>query len=79
MIKHWKNWKSNNKIIYRYCDEKGNITSASNPNGAINNIAGICNKQKNVFGMMPHPERASNTALSNEDGKKVFAHLFGIN
>jgi len=67
------------QIIYRYCDEKGNVTSASNPNGATHNIAGICNKTRNVFGMMPHPERASNNALGNEDGRKVFAHLFGIN
>jgi len=67
------------QIIYRYCDDKGEITQESNPNGAIHNIAGICNKERNVFGMMPHPERASNTALGNEDGKKVFTHLFGIN
>jgi len=67
------------QIIYRYCDEKGSITATSNPNGAIHSIAGICNKDRNVFGMMPHPERASSKALGNEDGKKVFAHLFGIN
>jgi phosphoribosylformylglycinamidine synthase subunit PurQ / glutaminase len=67
------------QIIYRYCDEQGNVTHESNPNGAIHNIAGICNKERNVFGMMPHPERASNTALGNEDGKKIFTHLFGIN
>nr|MBP6432766.1 phosphoribosylformylglycinamidine synthase subunit PurQ [Ferruginibacter sp.] len=45
----------------------------------IHNIAGICNKQRNVFGMMPHPERASSALLGNEDGRKVFNHLFGIN
>ena len=67
------------QIIYRYCDEKGNINSAANPNGAIHNIAGICNKERNVFGMMPHPERACSSALGNEDGKKIFNHLFGIN
>jgi phosphoribosylformylglycinamidine synthase subunit PurQ / glutaminase len=67
------------QIIYRYCDDKGEVTHESNPNGAIHNIAGICNKERNVFGMMPHPERASNTALGNTDGKKVFTHLFGIN
>jgi phosphoribosylformylglycinamidine synthase I len=67
------------QIIYRYCDDKGEITHESNPNGAIHNIAGICNKERNVFGMMPHPERASNSALGNMDGKKVFTHLFGIN
>ena len=67
------------QVVYRYCDEKGNINAAANPNGAIHNIAGICNKQRNVFGMMPHPERACNTALGNVDGKNVFNHLFAIN
>ena len=67
------------QIIYRYCDENGNITHESNPNGAIHNIAGICNKERNVYGMMPHPERATSSILSNEDGKKIFTHLFGIN
>lgn len=67
------------QVIYRYCDEKGNINTEANPNGAIDNIAGICNKERNVFGMMPHPERACSTALGNVDGKNVFNHLFGIN
>jgi len=67
------------QIIYRYCDEKGSITAESNPNGAINNIAGICNANRNVFGMMPHPERASSAFLGNEDGLKVFTHLFQLN
>jgi len=66
------------QIIYRYCDENGGVTASSNPNGAIHNIAGVCNKQRNVFGMMPHPERASNEALGNKDGLKVFEHLFSI-
>lgn len=67
------------QIIYRYCDEKGNVNAGANPNGAIHNIAGICNKQRNVFGMMPHPERACSSLLGNEDGRSVFNHLFGIN
>jgi phosphoribosylformylglycinamidine synthase subunit PurQ / glutaminase len=67
------------QIIYRYCDENGKITTESNPNGAIHNIAGICNKQRNVYGMMPHPERATTSLLGNEDGRKVFNHLFGVN
>ena len=67
------------QVIYRYCDENGNITKESNPNGAIHNIAGICNKARNVYGMMPHPERATSSILNNEDGKKIFNHLFGIN
>jgi phosphoribosylformylglycinamidine synthase I len=66
------------QIIYRYCDAGGEITASANPNGAIHNIAGICNKERNVFGMMPHPERASNEALGNKDGLKVFEHLFQI-
>lgn len=69
----------NRQIIYRYCNEKGSINEEANPNGAIHNIAGICNKERNVFGMMPHPERAVSNALGNVDGKKVFNHLFGIN
>lgn len=71
--------EQNRQIIYRYCDEDGNITEAANPNGALQNIAGICNKERNVFGMMPHPERACSLALGNVDGKNVFNHLFGIN
>ena len=67
------------QVIYRYCDEKGNINPLANPNGAINNIAGISNKERNVFGMMPHPERACSSILGNEDGRQVFNHLFGIN
>lgn len=67
------------QVIYRYCDEKGNISASANPNGAIHNIAGICNKERNVFGMMPHPERACSRILGNEDGLNVFNHLFGIN
>ncbi len=67
------------QIIYRYCDEKGHITASGNPNGALHNIAGICNKARNVFGMMPHPERATSSLLGNEDGKKVFCHLFQLN
>ena len=67
------------QIIYRYCDEKCTVTKESNPNGAIHNIAGISNKERNVYGMMPHPERACSNALGNEDGRKIFGHLFGIN
>lgn len=63
------------QIIYRYCDAAGNITTASNPNGTTENIAGICNAQRNVFGMMPHPERACSEVLGNTDGRKVFKAL----
>ena len=66
----------NKQIIYRYCDQDGNITAEANPNGAIYNIAGICNKERNVFGMMPHPERACSDKLGNIDGQHIFQELF---
>lgn len=67
--------KANDQILFAYCDDKGNITPEANPNGALNNIAGICNRQRNVFGMMPHPERAAETALGNTDGYALFESL----
>lgn len=67
---------NNDQVIYQYCDQKGNINAAANPNGTLNNIAGICNANRNVFGMMPHPERACATALGNTDGRTVFNTLF---
>lgn len=60
------------QILFKYCDEKGSVTDAINPNGSLLNIAGICNKDRNVFGMMPHPERASDKSLRNQDGKILF-------
>ncbi len=73
-----KEIESNNQVIYRYCNEDGEVTAASNPNGTTNNIAGIKNKAGNVFGMMPHPERACSASLSNEDGRQVFADLLKV-
>ena len=70
-----KSLDDNGQILFRYCDEKGTITEQSNPNGALQNIAGICNKQKNVFGMMPHPERASENILGNTNGRLVFESI----
>jgi phosphoribosylformylglycinamidine synthase I len=67
--------EKNNQVIYRYCDEKGNITAQANPNGTLRNIAGICNAARNVFGMMPHPERASNPSLGNTDGQVILKAL----
>ena len=67
--------EANGQVIYYYCDEKGNITSEANPNGAIRNIAGICNPERNVFGMMPHPERACSPVLGNTDGQEVLKTL----
>lgn len=60
------------QVLFRYCDEEGQITDESNPNGSIENIGGICNEGKNVFGMMPHPERACDINLNNLDGKDFF-------
>lgn len=70
--------EKNNQIVFRYCDEQGEISTSSNPNGSTNNIAGICNAGHNVFGMMPHPERAANNSLNNIDGKRIleaFTHM----
>ena len=70
---------SENQILYRYCNEKGDVNENFNPNGSMQNIAGICNTGRNVFGMMPHPERACSTQLGNLDGKSIFKELFSIN
>ena len=67
--------EKNNQILFRYCDESGKVGGVANPNGSTLDIAGICNEQRNVFGMMPHPERATSEVLSNIDGKKVFEIL----
>lgn len=66
----------NDQVLFRYCDEEGNLTAGSNVNGSTNSIAGICNRERNVFGMMPHPERACSSALGNRDGRKIFHLLF---
>nr|WP_294904272.1 phosphoribosylformylglycinamidine synthase subunit PurQ [uncultured Lacibacter sp.] len=67
--------ETNGQVIYRYSDGQGNITAEANPNGAIRNIAGISNKEGNVFGMMPHPERATSTILGNTDGRIILNTL----
>jgi phosphoribosylformylglycinamidine synthase len=64
-----------NRVILRYCDENGNVTFDSNPNGALDNIAGICNRERNVLGMMPHPERASEELLNSADGRVIFCSM----
>ena len=73
--KHLDELESKELIPIKYCDEKGNINKESNPNGSINNIAGIFNNNKNILGMMPHPERMSDKLLSNEDGLSLFLSL----
>jgi phosphoribosylformylglycinamidine synthase I len=65
----------NDQVLFKYCDQSGNITAESNPNGSHLNIAGVTNAGRNVFGMMPHPERAADTNLSNIDGKKLFESI----
>ena len=67
--------KKNNQIIFKYCNSNGEVSEASNPNGSLENIAGICNKEKNIFGMMPHPERAADVLLSNTDGVDLFKSI----
>ncbi len=70
---------ANNQVLYRYCNNEGLVHTDYSPNGSINNIAGICNKNRNIVGMMPHPERACSKALGNTDGIKIFSSLFSIN
>ena len=67
--------KKNDQIIFKYCNSNGEVSDASNPNGSLENIAGICNKEKNIFGMMPHPERAADVLLSNTDGVALFKNI----
>lgn len=67
--------EDNQQILFRYCAEDGTWDQTSNPNGSLHNIAGICNQQGNVLGMMPHPERASDPALGNTDGLALFQGL----
>jgi phosphoribosylformylglycinamidine synthase len=70
-----KTLNENNQILFKYCNENGEVTDEANPNGSLENIAGVCNAGKNVFGMMPHPERASDAELFNEDGKFLFESI----
>lgn len=70
-----KKLNDNNQVLFRYSTEEGEVTDEMNPNGSIENIAGICNENRNVFGMMPHPERAADKELSNVDGLAMFESL----
>ena len=70
--------ESNGQLLWKYCDAEGNITPESNPNGSTRNIAGITNKDRNVIGLMPHPERAVSEFLGNTDGRKLFQQIFNI-
>ncbi len=77
-----KQIEDNGQVLFRYCDEQGEVNEAGNPNGSLNNIAGICNAGKNVFGMMPHPERCFAEHLHNADGRGIFESIMaaaGVN
>ncbi len=67
--------KDNDQVLFRYCDAESRVLDTANPNGSKENIAGVCNKERNVFGMMPHPERAADERLGNTDGKSLFTSL----
>lgn len=73
-----KQLQDKDQILFHYCDEQGQITSESNPNGSMQNIAGVCNAGRNVFGMMPHPERAADLELSNTDGLQLFESILSL-
>tara|TARA_B110000967_G_C18615191_1_gene425988 strand:- start:72 stop:749 length:678 start_codon:yes stop_codon:yes gene_type:complete len=72
---HLKELEDKNLIPFKYCDEEGNINEESNPNGSLNNIAGIFNEKKNILGLMPHPERMIDKVVSNDDGINLFTSL----
>ena len=73
--KHLKDLEDKQLIAFKYCDEKGVIDETSNPNGSLNNIAGVFNESKNILGMMPHPERMISKSVSNDDGINLFSSL----
>lgn len=70
-----KHLKENNQVILRYCDSEGKVNMESNPNGSIDNIAGICNEKRNVFGLMPHPEACCEKILGSDDGILIFRSM----
>ena len=70
-----KQLNRDNRVLFRYCGPEGEETAAFNPNGSVENIAGICNAKRNVFGMMPHPERCADADLGNTDGRILFESL----
>ena len=72
---HLKELEDKDLVPFKYCDEKGNVNEENNPNGSLNNIAGIFNKNKNILGLMPHPERMVDKIISNNDGVNLFTSL----
>jgi phosphoribosylformylglycinamidine synthase len=73
-----RSMNENGQVLFRYCDAGGQVTEDANPNGSLENIAGICNATKNVFGMMPHPERAADPVLGNTDGLGIFESMLRV-
>ncbi|MBM2835857.1 MAG: purQ [candidate division NC10 bacterium] len=71
----FKRLADNDQVIFRYCDERGNLTKEANPNGSLDHVAGVCNERRNVLGLMPHPERAAEAILGSEDGRLMFASI----
>jgi phosphoribosylformylglycinamidine synthase subunit PurQ / glutaminase len=70
--------KKHNQIVFQYCDRKGRLTEESNVNGSTDHIAGLCNREGNVLGMMPHPERAAEIQLGSRDGRCIFESLLHL-
>jgi phosphoribosylformylglycinamidine synthase len=68
----------NDQVLFKYCSISGDVSAEHNPNGSLENIAGICNSGRNVFGMMPHPERASDPELGNTDGRQLFESILNL-
>jgi phosphoribosylformylglycinamidine synthase len=69
--------RRDDRVVFRYCSPAGEITAAANPNGSLDNIAGICSPGRNVVGMMPHPERSAEPELGCTDGMKIFQSMVG--
>lgn len=73
-----KKLNDDDQVLFRYCDAAGNINAEANPNGSVENIAGVCNAGRNVFGLMPHPERAADRLLANQDGLAIFESILSF-
>ena len=71
----FKRLVDNDQVVFRYCDERGNLTKEANPNGSLDHVAGVCNERRNILGLMPHPERAAEAILGCEDGRLMFASI----
>jgi phosphoribosylformylglycinamidine synthase I len=70
--------EANNQVIFRYCDSAGELTAEANYNGALNNLAGVCNERRNVVGLMPHPERSAEAIVGSADGKRILEAVLAV-